>query len=380
MFDNEENVSENASIEAKTFMTAPINSPARTALRRSDAGLLLIDCSSDFASPLVKPQHLAGLPKCLRPGDVVVLNDAATLPASFLGRHCRTGESVEARLLEPFGTEQAAANTFPSTWGVVLFGAGDWRLPTERRPAPPLHRCGDAIEFEKGLQAIVMEIAKVSPRLVKVRFDAGDQSLLASFYASGRPIQYSYHMKDLEIWDVVTPFAARPLALEAPSASLHFTWDLVFKLRCAGIIVTTITHATGIASLGDPCLDALLPRPERYEISSSAANVINAAISARRRVIAVGTGSMRALEAAFVERGRGRHVRAGSAVACGRLSGAQPANVVSGLVTGMHELGTSHLALLESLAPAGILASAYELARADGFLWHEFGDLTLILR
>src|SRR5690606_27817084 len=122
---------------------------------------------------------IASLPDRLAPGDLVVVNDAATWPASLSGR-TSGGAPVELRL--------TAGPTPGAIVRAVLFGAGDWRTPTERRPAPPPVRAGDAIAI--GALALRV-VAAPAPRLVDVAIPADDAGFVA-LLAAGRPIQYAH--------------------------------------------------------------------------------------------------------------------------------------------------------------------------------------------
>jgi S-adenosylmethionine:tRNA ribosyltransferase-isomerase len=339
--------------------------PAVTAARR-DARLLRVD----VASGVREITRLSDLPALLRPGDVLVVNDAATLPASLAGRLARTGTNLEARLLAALQAEEGAP-----AWRLVLLGEGDWRTSTEHRPPPPAVIAGDLLRFAGGLTARVTTVDERSPRVVEVVFAAEGGAFLSALYRAGRPVQYAYHEKPLAIWDHQTLFAAAPVAVEPPSAAMHLTWRLVFALMAQGVQVVSLTHATGLSSTGDEAVDAALPVPERYTIPAATAEATQRARRSGHRVIAVGTGVMRALESA----GRTGGVRGGSAVTDLRLSSRTPPTVVSGLLTGLHDEGTSHLELLQSLVSAAELERGYDLALAAEMLWHEFGDVCLIL-
>jgi len=336
--------------------------------RRSDARLLVIDSAlADWAH-----RQAADLPALLRPGDLLVVNDAATLPASLFGRGPRGG-GLEVRLV---GAPE------DDHWKGVVFGAGDWRIPTEHRaPAEPLE-LGDRLDLGPGLGVEVLGVSPLSPRLVELRFDQAGASLWAALYAHGRPVQYSYLTQDLPLWSVQTAYAARPWAAEMPSAGRPLSWEILLALRRHGVELCWLTHAAGLSSTGDPALDRVLPLPERYDLPEITVAAIARAHRQGGRVIAVGTTVVRALE------GAERTARAAGA-APGTLhpgtgktelvldESTRPV-VVSGLLTGLHGPGESHFRLLSSFAPPSLLSTAWSQAAQRGYLCHEFGDLCLL--
>lgn len=322
--------------------------------------------------------RLAQLPEILGPGDLLVLNDAATLPASFPGVHRRNGRPVEIRLLRHGGRagQHAGEGRFAS-WLAVAFGSGDWRTPTEHREPPPPLAAGDRIRLQSGLELDVTEVSSVSPRLVEIRFLAEPEHLVEALYRAGRPIQYAHHREPLSLREVQTPFAVHPVALEAPSASYHLRWELLGRLERRGVRWARLTHATGVSSTGDPAIDALLPFPERYWIPTETARAIRDVRHSGGRVLAVGTGVTRALETAALD--ATGTVQASSGISMLRLHPGRPRRIVSGLLTGMHESGSSHLDLLGAFVPGDRMERAYREAVSMGYLWHDFGDLCLVL-
>jgi S-adenosylmethionine:tRNA ribosyltransferase-isomerase len=312
----------------------------------------------------IEDHRVDDLKHLLRAGDVLVVNDAATLPAALRGRTAG-GAELELRLL---GAPAA------DTWPALLFGSGDWRTRTEDRPRPPMVAPGDALCFADGLVATVERVWPESPRLVDVRFDRSGAPLLTALYAQGRPVQYAYLPEPLALRSFQTPFAARPWAAEMPSAGRVLTAARLAALRRAGVGVTSVTHAAGLSSTGEPALDALLPLPEPFEVPARTAHEVNAARGRGGLVVAAGTTVVRALESATV----GGVVRAGWGVARLRVDARHALRSVDAVLTGMHEPGSSHFHLLTAFAPPELLARAHARAEAEGYLAHEFGDSMLV--
>jgi S-adenosylmethionine:tRNA ribosyltransferase-isomerase len=303
-------------------------------------------------------------------GDLLVVNDAATAPASLRGVTA-AGAPVEVRL---------AGGEGDGSWRAVLFGAGDWRRRTEDRPPPPILREGDEILFGdpgRPLRATIVAVDPGSPRLVSLRFDARGAALWRALYHAGRPVQYAHTARPLALWHVQTAYAARPWASEAPSAGFALTWDLLLDLRRRGVATARVTHAAGLSSTGDGDLDARLPLGERYEVPAATVRAIESANEQGGRIVAVGTTAARALEGAAASTG-GRLAPSQGMTEL-RLGPQVRRSVVGGIVTGLHDPGTSHFELLESFAPRPLLAAAHAFAEHQGYRGHEFGDAMLIL-
>ncbi len=308
-----------------------------------------------------------------RSGDLLVVNDAATLPGSLHGATAAR-EPIEARL---FAHERGG-------FRALVFGAGDWRTTTELRPAAPPLQPGDVLSFgEDGdtLEATVGDVDAPShgrrARVVSLRFhDAGDR-LWRALYRLGRPVQYSYARAPLPLFHVQTAYASRPWAAEMPSAGRPLGWSLLLGLRARGVALARVTHAAGLSSTGDAALDATLPWPERYDVPKETVEAVRATRRSGGRVIAVGTSVVRALEGAAAE--NGGELAAGEGTTNLVIGPGFVPRVVRGLFTGLHEATASHFALLQAFADLPLLARAYAHAVRKGYEGHEFGDSCLIL-
>jgi S-adenosylmethionine:tRNA ribosyltransferase-isomerase len=321
--------------------------------------LLLVDGARSTLQHAVAAELAAHL----APNDLVVVNDAATLPASLRVRNI----DAELRLVG----RTSSSREFTA----ILFGPGDYHTPTEQRLAPPAVTVGQTLEFDSTLSAEVLEVDARSARLVRVRFSVDAERLLLALYRLGRPIQYAHVNDPLALWDVQNRFAARPWAFEAPSAGFGLDGEQLLRLRARGVRLVNLTHAAGISSTGAAELDALLPLPERFEIPESTARALEATVRDGGRIIAIGTSVVRALEASALEHG---FPRAGQGEARLRLGARSERRVVDAVLSGMHEQGTSHFELLEAFAPARLLRGAVTEATRAGYLAHEFGDLCLV--
>jgi S-adenosylmethionine:tRNA ribosyltransferase-isomerase len=310
----------------------------------------------------------------LRAGDLLVLNDSATLPALLRGR-TSAGDFVEARL---------AAHVGSSSFRAVLLGAGDTNVRTEDRAAPPLLERGARITFRgsNGSPALVGTIAHVDAkhaRLVELEFSERDEAALTdAIFRVGRPIQYAYVEKRLALWDVTSRFASEPWSFEPASAGLTLDWRLLSRLREAGVAIANITHAAGISSTGDETLDARLPFAETSRVTEETAAIVRATKRAGGRVVAVGTTVTRALESAATRDDRILEARDGLTEL--RIDERHSLGVVDAILTGVHVRGESHHELLHAFQSDARLARACEAAEKAGFRTHELGDTMLVYR
>lgn len=325
--------------------------------------LLVVDPAADE----MRDFAVRDLPSRLRAGDLLVVNDAATLPGSLQGE-AADGAPVEVRLVGPAAHD---------TWTAAVLGAGNWRWRTEERPAPPPLAPGSTLVFGSSLRATVVEVSDVSPRLVRLAFDREGDALWSAVYRRGRPVQYSYVRAPLALWHVQTAYASRPWAAEPPSAGRPLTWRLLLEARRRGIGLAAVTHAAGLSSTGEAALDAALPLPERFDVPADTVAAVARTRAAGGRVIAVGTTVVRALEGAAEK--TGGQLRAGEGRTSLRITREFRPRVVDGLLTGVHQPGESHFDLLQAFAPEALLRRALSHAEREGYLAHEFGDSCLIL-
>jgi S-adenosylmethionine:tRNA ribosyltransferase-isomerase len=330
----------------------------------ADDRMLVVDPHADTW----RDAQVRDLPRVLRRGDLLVLNDAATVPAS-LPATTTSGATVEIRL---------AARLDDDRWRAALLGAGDWRTRAEHRPPPPPVTPGDTLRIAPELAATVTEVDPGRPRLVVVRFSARGAALWSALYRRGHPVQYAHVLRALDLWHVQTPFASRPWAVEMPSAGRPLTLALLAEVRARGVRIATVTHAAGLSSTGDPAIDAALPLPERFDVPEATVQAIAEAHARGGRVVAAGTTVARALEGCA--RLHDGELVAGEGTTDLRIDGRLVPWVVDGILTGLHELGTSHRELVQAFAPEPLLARAWAHAEACHYMDHEFGDECLVLR
>jgi S-adenosylmethionine:tRNA ribosyltransferase-isomerase len=302
--------------------------------------------------PLVDARFL-DLPRFLRAGDLLVVNDSATLPAALEATR-EDGTEVDLHLSTP---EPAVARR-RERWIVEL------RRDGERFRGA---RAGERLALEGGGRAVLVAPYLSAGRLWVARLDL--PAPLHDFLAAhGAPIRYAHQPRDLPLADYQTIFARIPGSAEMPSAGRPFSPRVLARLP-AGVGVAPITLHTGVSSLerGER------PYPEHYEVPAETAARVNAA----RRVIAVGTTVTRALETVAAPDGS---VSAGSGWTSLTITPERGVRAVDGLITGWHDPDASHLMLLEAVAGRELVERSYAAARAGGYRRHEFGDSHLLLR
>ncbi len=330
--------------------------PERRGIARDEVRLLVID----RASGQIEHTHFDHFGEFLRAGDLLVFNSSRTLPASLSG--CvEQGPCIEIRLAEHLPDDSWLA--------LLLCQRGD---PFSCGLRPKMQ-----VDLGHGLTATIHERDERIPRLWTLSFSKRGSELVNAFYLVGRPVRYEYVSAPWGLDYYQTVYAREPGSAEMPSAGRAFTWRLLFDLQRRGVETAYIVLHTGLSSYLDEKLDAQHPASEEeYFVSERAAEKVNEAHARGGRVIAVGTTVVRTLESAADEQKR---VQAGHGYTRLHISANHALKAVDGLLTGLHEPEASHLDLLTSFLPAEKIKEAYEEAVRQKYLWHEFGDLNLIL-
>jgi S-adenosylmethionine:tRNA ribosyltransferase-isomerase len=329
--------------------------PAEARLGRRDAVRMLV--SDDDRPPF--DAAFADLPDVLHDGDLLVVNTSATIPAAFDAVHA-DGRPLTVHL----------STQLPAGLWVLEVRVPDADGHGTSRPFAAVEP-GDVLSVPGGSVRLLNRYPD-SQRLWVASFDT-TVTVLDWLTAHGRPIRYGYVPEGWPIAAYQTVFSTTPGSAEMPSASRPFTPELVARLVSAGIGVTPIQLHTGVSSLEAH----ETPYPEPYAVPESTAERINDAHRHGRRVIAIGTTVVRAVESATDEHGT-VHPNHGWADVV--VTPERGVRAVDGLLTGWHEPQASHLLMLEAIAGHGPLVAAYEAGLARKYLWHEFGDVHLILR
>lgn len=298
------------------------------------------------------------LDQFLQPGDVLVINTSGTLNAALHAKD-EKGSAFELHL---------STRLDSGLWVVEL------REPCEGTTKPfYTAQAGQVYTLPGNGEAILCEPyspgEKVRLWIAQLDLPTDHETYLKTY---GFPIRYSYVPQSWGREYYQTVYANEMGSAEMPSAGRAFTADLIMKLVARGIVVVPLILHTGVASLEDheP------PYAEYYRVPDATAQIINLAYQTDRRVIAVGTTVIRALETVFGEDG---FIHAGEGWTDVIITPERGIHAVDALLTGMHEPRATHLAMLEALASRSHLQAAYQEALEQRYLWHEFGDLHLIL-
>jgi len=336
--------------------------PEARGLARDEVRLLVTHIADDS----VIHTRFTQFPDFLRDGDVIVVNTSATINAALAARR-RDGEAIELHLSQRLHGDR---------WVVEL------RRLTARGTEPlRTARPGEIIETPAGGSVTLLSHYR---RNADPNADPNAESRLwlATVNAPedcyryldrhGFPIRYGYVPRQWPLAYHQTIFARTPGSAEMPSAGRPFTAKVLDALTRKGVSIAPILLHTGVSSLEDheP------PYPEFYRVDAGTARLVNEARDRGGRVVAIGTTSVRALETVTDSRGR---VEAGEGWTDLVITPERGLNVVDAMLTGFHEPRASHLAMLYALAGLAHVERAYSAAVRRRYLWHEFGDVHLIL-
>lgn len=334
--------------------------PEARGLGRDDVRLMVSRHSTDD----VVHTRFRRLPEFLCAGDLLVVNSSGTLKAALPARradgehfalHLSTRSADGRWLVEVRKPEQGASKQYLQAASRETYHLPAGGLAMLEQPHP------DSLDASLPGHA----------RLWIASLDL-PQPWLDYLDRYGAPIRYKYVSRPWPSAYYQTIFAAEPGSAEMPSAGRAFTVDIVGALRARGVQVAPLLLHTGVASLEAH----ELPYEEYYRVPDATARLVNATRRDGGRVVAVGTTVVRALETATDQAGV---VRGGSGYTRLVITPERGVRTVSALLTGFHEPQATHLAMLEALAGRRHLEIAYTQALAERYLWHEFGDLHLIL-
>jgi S-adenosylmethionine:tRNA ribosyltransferase-isomerase len=316
--------------------------PERRGIERDGVRLLV----TDRASGMHTHAGFSELATFLRSGDLLVVNDSATVPAALLARRSN-GESLVLHV-------------------ATMIDHRIWMV----EPRGPVV-LGEELRLPDGGSAVI--IAPVEPEQPRVWYAWFQTPLPMYEYLMrvGEPIRYGYVTQRFPLEDYQTMFARVPGSSEMPSAARPFTPRVVQMLAQRGVEIATITLHCSVASFERP----ERPASERFVVSRATAEAVSAAHCEGRRVVAVGTTVVRALESAVTNGIAG----ASSGWTDLVIDDRHRVRSVDGLLSGFHDTNATHMSMLQAFLSRATLEDAYAEAAEHGYHRHEFGDVHLIL-
>ncbi|NEK60493.1 S-adenosylmethionine:tRNA ribosyltransferase-isomerase [Geodermatophilus sabuli] len=325
--------------------------PERRGLARDAVRLMLV------RPGVLRDAVFRDLPGLLEPGDLVVVNTSATLPARLDVRRADGG-------IAPLHVS-------------TTLDDGDWvvevRRPANDGPDRGVEP-GTELALPGGVRLTLLSGFPDPARPGRLWRARPDPPVPAAghLHRYGQPIRYGYLSAAFPLADAQNVYASEPGSAENPSAGRPFTERLLVRLMARGIPVVPVVLHAGVSSpeVHEP------PMPERFTVPEVTARLVTGTRRAGRRVVAVGTTVTRALETATGEDGVTRPTAGWTDLVLGPD---RPARAVTGLLTGLHAADASHLLLLEAVAGRHLVDEAYAAARDRGYLWHEYGDTMLFL-
>jgi S-adenosylmethionine:tRNA ribosyltransferase-isomerase len=309
----------------------------------------------------IEHRTFSDLPDYVLPGDVVIVNDTRVLPARLHGVKDETGGAVEVLLLR---------ERYENAWECLV--------KPGRRLKP-----GARVVFADGaLTGLVVEqLDESGGRLIQFRIAAGERSFLDIVHRVGEmplPPYIARAIDDPELYQTV--FSREERSAAAPTAGLHFTPELLDRIREAGATIEAVELDVGIdtfrpVSEADPTDHHI--HTEHFSVGGYAADAVNKARDERHRVFAIGTTSVRALESAW-DAERGQVVESQGATSLFILPGYQ-FNVVSAMVTNFHVPRSTLLMMVSAFAGRASIMNAYDVAMQERYRMLSFGDAMLII-
>ncbi|HMB18851.1 MAG TPA: S-adenosylmethionine:tRNA ribosyltransferase-isomerase [Gaiellaceae bacterium] len=317
---------------------------------RDDVRLLVSDRSDDS----IVHSRFRELAHFLAPGDLLVINTSATLPAALAAKRA-DGTALDLRISTP----------------ARGLDAQHWIVELRRGDAPFTGaEVGEELTLPAGATASILA-PYAAPRLWLA--ELGLPEPLEDYLAAhGRPIRYRYVPRDWPLSAYQNVYAVEPGSAEMPSAGRPFTHEMITQLVAQGVLVAPITLHTGVSSQERH----ERPYAERYSVPEHTAGLVNAVHRWGGRVVATGTTVVRALETVAQPDGT---VAPGEGWTNLVVTPERGLWAIDGLLTGLHEPSSSHVDVLRAAAGDELLADSYDAALQNGYHWHEFGDSHLIL-
>ncbi|MBR2406788.1 MAG: tRNA preQ1(34) S-adenosylmethionine ribosyltransferase-isomerase QueA [Clostridia bacterium] len=301
-------------------------------------------------------RHFYDIEELLNEGDCLILNDSRVLPARLYGKRKETGAAVELLLLNPHGLD---------VWE-VLAGPG--------RKARP----GNVLSFGDGLlEAEVLEILEGGNRLVKFRYEGNFYALLEQIGQMPLPHYITHELKEKERYQTV--YSRELGSAAAPTAGLHFTPELLERLKQKGVRIGFVTLHVGLGTFRPVKEENILNHKmhsEHYELSAETAELINRTRAEGGRVFAVGTTSCRTLESVGLQNGKVEPAEGWTDIF---IYPGYKFQVLDGLITNFHLPESTLIMLVSALAGYELTMETYRYAVEQRYRFFSFGDAMMII-
>lgn len=301
-------------------------------------------------------RHFYDILDYLQAGDCLILNDSRVLPARLYGQRKGTGGNVELLLLAPKGND---------VWE-VLAGPGKKAKP------------GNILTFGDGaLEAEVLEVTADGNRLVKFSYEGNFYALLESIGQMPLPHYITHELRNKERYQTV--YSRELGSAAAPTAGLHFTPELLQKLKDKGVEIGFVTLHVGLGTFRPVKADEITDHKmhsEHYELSSETADLINRTRKNGGRVFAVGTTSCRTLESVGLTDGEVKPADGWTDIF---IYPGYRFQILDGLITNFHLPESTLIMLVSAFAGYELTMETYRHAVEDGYRFFSFGDAMLIV-
>lgn len=318
---------------------------------RSSSRLMVLDRQTGD----VEHRHFTDILEYLHPGDCLVINNTKVIPARLFGVKEDTQAKIEVLLLKRKEND---------IWETLV---------KPGKKAKP----GTKLVFGDGLlTAEVVDVVEEGNRLIQFHYDGIFEEILDQLGQMPLPPYITHQLKDKNRYQTV--YAKYDGSAAAPTAGLHFTKELLQKVKDMGVDIAEVTLHVGLGTFRPVKVDNVLDHhmhSEFYMVSQEAADKINRAKESGHRVIAVGTTSTRTLEAAADENGRLHETSGWTEIF---IYPGYQFKVIDALITNFHLPQSTLVMLVSALAGREHVLHAYEIAVKEKYRFFSFGDAMLI--
>ncbi len=292
-------------------------------------------------------------------GDVLVLNDSKVFNARLYGTKEKTKAKIEVFLLRQLSTEE-------NIWDVVVDPARKVRI-------------GNRIFFTKNLYCEVIDNTTSRGRIVRFNYNGDFSKYIEKLGKTPLPPYIKREATEKDKEDYQTIYAENIGSVAAPTAGLHFTKDLLKKIQAKGVKVCYLTLHIGLGTFRLVEVEDLSKHrmdSEYYELSKETADIINASIAKRKKVIAVGTSVARVLESNVITT---KHVRYGKGWTDKFIHPPQSLRIVDKLISNFHMPQSTLLMLVCAMAERDLIMKAYKKAIKEKYRFYSYGDAMMIV-